>query len=65
MEVSDVVAKPGDVVNAGDVLVVLSAMKMFTDITAPCSGKVLEVLVEKGAQVADGGKVRRSRISMG
>jgi biotin carboxyl carrier protein/acetyl-CoA carboxylase beta subunit len=56
-EVHEVVVKPGDSVKAGDVVLILSAMKMYTDITAPCAGKVTKVHVEKGQQVADGGKV--------
>ena len=44
----------GQVVKAGDVLVVLEAMKMENDIMAPKEGTVTQVLVEKGATVETG-----------
>jgi len=47
----------GEVVNEGDVLVVLEAMKMLTNIMAEVSGKVTEILVSPGASVEMGDKL--------
>lgn len=44
-------ANVGQAVKAGDVLVVLEAMKMENDITAPCDGTVKEIVVTKGTTV--------------
>ena len=44
----------GDMVKAGQVLVVLEAMKMENDIPAPRDGKVAQVLVSKGSTVDTG-----------
>ena len=41
----------GQAVKAGDVLIVLEAMKMETDITAPCDGVVKQIVTSKGATV--------------
>ncbi|SDE24293.1 biotin carboxylase N-terminal domain-containing protein [Glycomyces harbinensis] len=46
--------RPGEEVAAGQVLVVLEAMKMETPVTAPQAGRVLKVLTEPGAQVGAG-----------
>ena len=43
--------KPGDAVKKGDVLVVLEAMKMETDICAPADGTVASVEAAKGSTV--------------
>ena len=47
-------AQPGQVLQVGDVLVVLEAMKMETNITAPISGKVATVSVAQGEAVQSG-----------
>ncbi len=44
----------GQAVAAGDVLVVLEAMKMETEITAPAAGTLLAVLVRVGDPVTGG-----------
>ena len=48
----NVSANVGAAVKAGDVLIVLEAMKMENDIVAPCDGTVKQVLVQKGSSVA-------------
>ena len=45
---------PGEAVKAGQVLVLIEAMKMENEIVAPCDGVVKQILVNKGAVVATG-----------
>jgi methylmalonyl-CoA carboxyltransferase 1.3S subunit len=52
--VARVLVKEGQEIAAGDVLVVLEAMKMETEITAPAGGTVSAVLVSPGDAVAGG-----------
>ena len=47
-------AEPGREVVAGDVVLVLEAMKMQHTVTAPHDGTVSEINVEPGTQVASG-----------
>ena len=49
-----VVAQPGQTLQAGDILLVLEAMKMETNITAPMAGKVAAIKVGPGESVASG-----------
>ena len=44
--------QPGSAVAAGDVILVLEAMKMENEIVAPCAGTVKQVIATKGASVA-------------
>ena len=43
--------KPGQAVKAGDVLIVLEAMKMEIEVSAPADGTVKSVAVNVGATV--------------
>jgi biotin carboxyl carrier protein len=43
--------REGDTVEAGQVLVVLEAMKMENNVAAPAAGKIARVLVAPGQQV--------------
>ena len=49
-----VLVEAGREVAAGDVVLVLEAMKMQHTVTAPHDGTVTEINVEPGAQVASG-----------
>ena len=52
--VLDVKVAPGQAVNAGDVLIILEAMKMENEILAPSAGTVDTVPAAKGAAVNAG-----------
>ncbi|MGJ3508849.1 biotin/lipoyl-containing protein [Enemella sp. A6] len=52
--VAKILVEDGQEIEAGQVLVVLEAMKMETEITAPGSGTVREVLVKVGDPVQGG-----------
>lgn len=49
--VTEVAVTPGQVVKAGDKLVVLEAMKMLTTVSAGADGVLTEILVKKGDRV--------------
>ncbi len=49
--------QPGDVVDDGQVLVTMEAMKMELTLSAPCGGFVDKVHLCKGAQVTDGAEI--------
>ncbi len=49
-----ILVKPGDIVNDGDVVVILEAMKMETEIRAAGAGTVSEILVQEGDAVGAG-----------
>ena len=44
----------GQAVKAGDVLVIIEAMKMENEVAAPCDGVVKQIVAAKGAVVATG-----------
>jgi len=46
--------KPGDVVKAGQNLVVMEAMKMENDVQAPGNGTVKSILIKEGDSVNEG-----------
>jgi methylmalonyl-CoA carboxyltransferase 1.3S subunit len=52
--VASVVAQPGQTLQVGDVLLVLEAMKMETQVSAPVSGKVAAIKVKAGESVQSG-----------
>ncbi len=52
--VAKIQVKEGDAIKAGQVLVVLEAMKMETEITAPSDGTVGDILVSVGDAVQGG-----------
>ncbi|MEE9964153.1 MAG: biotin/lipoyl-binding protein [Propionicimonas sp.] len=52
--VARILVEEGQEISAGEVLLVLEAMKMETEITAPKDGKVARILVEKGNAVQAG-----------
>lgn len=52
--VTRVLAQPGQTIQPGDVLLVLEAMKMETNITAPIAGKVASLPVKAGDAVQGG-----------
>ena len=50
--VLEVRASKGQAVKAGDVLMILEAMKMENDIVSPADGTVKQILVSKGSTVS-------------
>lgn len=52
--VLEVKVKPGESVKAGQLLVLIEAMKMENEVFAPADGVVKQILAQKGALVATG-----------
>lgn len=52
-----VLVKEGDLVKAGDILVILEAMKMENEILAPRDGKVVSLATSEGTPVNTGDKL--------
>ncbi|MBE8540009.1 biotin/lipoyl-containing protein [Geoglobus acetivorans] len=52
--VTKILVSEGESVNTGDVLLILEAMKMENEITAPANGKVKEIKVSEGQRVETG-----------
>jgi biotin carboxyl carrier protein len=52
--VTKILVMVGDVVEAGQVVLKLEAMKMENDINAPLAGTVKQVAISEGAEVRDG-----------
>jgi biotin carboxyl carrier protein len=52
--VFQVMAQPGDTVQAGDPVIVLESMKMEIPVEAPRSGSVKEIRVREGQTVQEG-----------
>ena len=46
--------QPGQAVAAGDVVLVLEAMKMETNVSAPRAGRIVSIAVQEGSQVRKG-----------
>ena len=44
----------GDLVNAGDVLMILESMKMELPLEAPVGGKIAEIRCKEGQSVSEG-----------
>ena len=51
--------KPGDTVNAGDVVCIIESMKLMNEINSEFSGKVAEIYVKDGQAVEYGQKLMR------
>jgi urea carboxylase len=49
--------KPGDTIDAGDVLLVIESMKMEISVCAPCAGTVAQIHVAPGSPVRAGQRV--------
>jgi len=47
----EIFVKEGQVVKAGESLLILEAMKMHNDIQMPFNGKILKVNIEKGQKI--------------
>lgn len=52
--VTKIKAPVGTAVKTGDIVLILEAMKMENEITAPCSGTVCDIFVSEGKSVNNG-----------
>jgi biotin carboxyl carrier protein len=52
--VVEVKATVGQTVKRGDVVMLIEAMKMENEISAPTDGKIVSILVQKGSKVEQG-----------
>jgi 3-methylcrotonyl-CoA carboxylase alpha subunit len=52
-----VMVKPGDRVTKGQRLAIVEAMKMEHSLTAPNAGRIGEIAISVGSQVAEGAKL--------
>lgn len=55
--VTEIVANVGDTVNRGDVIVILTAMKLENEITAPLAGVIRALQVNEGDNVNNGDRL--------
>lgn len=51
--VLNILVKEGDVVSAGDPIIILEAMKMESEIVSTASGKVKKIMIKEGASVQE------------
>lgn len=49
--ITNIKASKGQSVKAGDIILIMEAMKMENEVIAPVAGKILEILVSKGGTV--------------
>jgi pyruvate carboxylase len=47
----DVLVKEGQVLNSGESIIVLEAMKMYNDVQMPFKGKIVKINIEKGQKI--------------
>ena len=47
----DILVKEGQVLNGGDSIIVLEAMKMYNDVQMPFKGRILKINIEKGQKI--------------
>ncbi|HZL10876.1 MAG TPA: biotin/lipoyl-containing protein [Prolixibacteraceae bacterium] len=47
----DILVKEGQVLNGGDSIVILQAMKMYNDVQMPFKGKIVKIHIEKNQMI--------------
>ena len=50
----DILVKEGQVLKAGDSIIVLEAMKMYNDVQMPFKAKIVKIHIEKGQKIPKG-----------